>query len=127
MSTYKYDWGSNEYDTSEKRRIRAWCDRILHRARDPERVQNIFYRQDEPNISDHRPVCGGYIVEIKKVQHTERAKQLQIAKSLWIKEERRLLDDAQAFYLDVFEQFPATIQWTRLGLFPAILWLSIIL
>ena len=100
--TYKYDRRSDEYDTSEKRRIPAWCDRILHRARDPERVQNIFYRRYEPNISDHRPVCGGYTVEIKKVQHAERAKQLQIAKSLWVKEERNLLDEAQAFYLGVF-------------------------
>lgn len=100
--TYKYDRRSDEYDTSEKRRTPAWCDRILHRTRDPERVRNIFYRRYEPNISDHRPVCGGYVVEIKKVQHAERAKQLQIVKSLWVKEERRLLDKAQAFYLDVF-------------------------
>jgi hypothetical protein len=100
--TYKYNRGSDEYDTSEKRRIPAWCDRILYRARDPERVQNIFYRRCEPNISDHRPVCGGYTVEVKKFQHTERAKQVQIVKSLWVKEERKLLDDAQAFYLEVF-------------------------
>lgn len=100
--TYKYDRRSDEYDTSEKRRVPAWCDRILHRARDPERVRNIFYKRYEPNISDHRPVCGGYTVEIKKVQHVERAKQLQIVQSLWVKEERNLLDAAQAFYLDVF-------------------------
>jgi hypothetical protein len=100
--TYKYDLRSAEYDTSEKRRTPSWCDRILHRARDPERVRNISYRRYEPNISDHRPVCGGYIVEIKKVQHAERAKQLQIVKSLWVKEERRSLDRVQAFYLDVF-------------------------
>lgn len=100
--TYKYDRRSDEYDTSEKRRNPAWCDRILCRARDPDRVQNLFYTRYEPNISDHRPVCGGYTVEIKKVQHIERAKQLQIVKSLWVKEERRLLHGAQAFYLDVF-------------------------
>ena len=27
LPTYKYDMGSAEYDTSEKRRIPAWCDR----------------------------------------------------------------------------------------------------
>jgi hypothetical protein len=100
--TYKYDRRSDEYDTSEKRRVPAWCDRILYHARDPERVRNIFYKRYEPNISDHRPVCGGYTVDIKRVQHAERAKQLQLVKSLWVKEEKRLLDGAQAFYMDVF-------------------------
>ena len=28
LPTYKYDVGSAEYDTSEKRRIPAWCDRL---------------------------------------------------------------------------------------------------
>lgn len=54
--TYKYDRGSSEWDGSEKKRIPAWCDRILWRARSEDRVECTQYRRWEPTISDHRPV-----------------------------------------------------------------------
>lgn len=51
--TYKYDLGSNTYDTSEKMRIPAWTDRILWHG---ERAAQIFYDRAEIFSSDHRPV-----------------------------------------------------------------------
>ena len=55
--TYKYDQNSDKYDTSKKRRVPAWCDRILCEGG---RVQG--YRRCEIRYSDHRPVCATVII-----------------------------------------------------------------
>lgn len=69
--TYKYDVGTDTYDTSEKKRAPAWCDRILYRGRD--RVRQLDYRRHEVRVSDHRPVTGLFEMEIKKVKPKLRA------------------------------------------------------
>ncbi|KAL6879117.1 Endonuclease/exonuclease/phosphatase [Trichoderma novae-zelandiae] len=69
--TYKYDVGSDTYDTSEKRRSPAWCDRLLFRGRG--RVQQLDYRRHEVRVSDHRPVTGDFRLWVKKIRPKERA------------------------------------------------------
>jgi synaptojanin len=64
--TYKYDPGSNVYDTrykvtilnafqfsSEKARVPSWTDRILFKG---PRLQAIHYGRREIDVSDHKPV-----------------------------------------------------------------------
>lgn len=71
LPTYKYDPGTNNYDTSEKKRIPAWCDRILFRdsfstetrlntssARKP--LNQTFYGRFECLVSDHRPIASSF-------------------------------------------------------------------
>lgn len=69
--TYKYDVGTDNYDTSEKRRSPAWCDRLLYRGRG--RVQQLDYRRHEVRVSDHRPVSGSFRMWVKKVDPQKRA------------------------------------------------------
>jgi len=69
--TYKYDVGTDNYDTSEKKRAPAWCDRLLYRGRD--RVKQLDYRRHEVRVSDHRPVTGLFEMIIKTISPKERA------------------------------------------------------
>jgi endonuclease/exonuclease/phosphatase family metal-dependent hydrolase len=70
--TYKYDVGTDTYDTSEKRRSPAWCDRLLFRGRG--RMQQIDYLRHEVRVSDHRPVSGSFRMWVKRVDPRGRAK-----------------------------------------------------
>ena len=68
--TYKYDVGSDMYDTSEKKRAPAWCDRLLYRGHD--RIRQLDYRRHEVRVSDHRPVSGLFTMVVKRVSPKKR-------------------------------------------------------
>ena len=68
--TYKYDVGSDSYDTSEKRRTPAWCDRVLYRG--PGKIKQLDYRRHELRVSDHRPVTALFKMRIKQVLPDKR-------------------------------------------------------
>ncbi|KAI9351494.1 Endonuclease/exonuclease/phosphatase [Obelidium mucronatum] len=80
--TFKYNLNSNEYDTSEKKRVPAWCDRILYKSSGlggggggksnvlgagQDGIQLVSYERGECTMSDHRPVSALFMVRIKKV------------------------------------------------------------
>ena len=68
--TYKYDVGSDRYDTSEKHRSPAWCDRLLYRGAG--RIKQLHYQRHELRISDHRPVSGTFKMRIKSILPEQR-------------------------------------------------------
>ncbi|TIB96890.1 DNase I-like protein [Wallemia mellicola] len=70
--TYKYDRKTDVYDTSDKRRIPAWCDRILSRTVHLPRVNNLHYKRYEVNVSDHRPISAAFEIMTKKIDHKKR-------------------------------------------------------
>ncbi|KAL5117472.1 hypothetical protein ACEQ8H_004637 [Pleosporales sp. CAS-2024a] len=68
--TYKYDPGTDNYDTSEKQRSPAWCDRLLYRGLG--RIKQVEYRRhDSIKVSDHRPVSGKFKLRVKTI-HAKR-------------------------------------------------------
>jgi hypothetical protein len=72
--TYKYDVGTDTYDTSEKKRAPAWCDRILYRdGHNAKRIKQFDYRRHEVRVSDHRPVSALFEMTIKSIVPEKRA------------------------------------------------------
>jgi hypothetical protein len=69
--TYKYDVGTDTYDSSEKRRSPAWCDRLLYRGMG--RIKQIEYRRHEVKVSDHRPVSGVFKLRVKTIDPKRQA------------------------------------------------------
>ncbi|KAJ2880275.1 hypothetical protein FB639_002873, partial [Coemansia asiatica] len=90
--TYKYDVGTDRYDSSEKRRTPAWCDRVLFRPRGFRDIQQpahpfqgegdlqgqinpqIYRRQEDCRLSDHRPISATFAVKIKLIDREARAR-----------------------------------------------------
>jgi endonuclease/exonuclease/phosphatase family metal-dependent hydrolase len=79
--TYKYDVGTDNYDSSEKRRSPAWCDRILYRGRG--RIEQLDYKRHEVRVSDHRPVSARFKLTIKKISPKRRAQTWMGCQQRW--------------------------------------------
>lgn len=91
--TYKYDVGTDQYDTSEKKRSPAWCDRVLYRGLG--RVKQLEYRRHEVRASDHRPVSATFKVRVKTVLSQERAVTWEACQQDFQNEKRRLASEAR--------------------------------
>ena len=79
--TYKYDLFSDDYDTSEKCRVPAYCDRILFTRRKPGGTcpprgwsdgDIVSYTRADLKQSDHRPVLAVFDVQYRDVDTRDR-------------------------------------------------------
>lgn len=91
--TYKYNLHSDEYDTSEKRRAPAWCDRILYRGLGKVKMEE--YRRWEVKVSDHRPVSGRLRLRVKTVDANRRERVWQLCLQEFEQARRRVAQAVQ--------------------------------
>ncbi len=71
--TFKYNRESDQYDTSEKMRIPAYCDRILYRG---DRIQQHLYDRLEIKMSDHRPVIADFTAQVVNIDFSRLSQSL---------------------------------------------------
>ncbi|KAH8675997.1 SacI homology domain-containing protein [Xylariales sp. PMI_506] len=94
LPTYKFDIGTDIYDTSEKARIPAWTDRILRKGTN---IRQLSYNSAPLKFSDHRPVYATFQCIVSIVDEARRS---QISQELY---ERRKADVGQGTALDFDE------------------------
>ncbi|KAJ3349116.1 hypothetical protein GGF32_005792, partial [Allomyces javanicus] len=68
--TYKYNNGTHTYDTSEKNRIPAWCNRILYKSL--AKLNLVVYKRAELLVSDHKPVLALFRTPVTVVDHAKK-------------------------------------------------------
>ena len=68
--TYKYDRGTNDWDTSNLKRTPAWTDRVLWKG---DHIKQVWYQSDqEMKISDHKPVSALFQSDIKFINEEKK-------------------------------------------------------
>jgi hypothetical protein len=84
--TYKFDNGTDQYDTSEKNRVPAWTDRILYKGQG---LKQLEYHSADLKMSDHRPVYATFKVQCRIVEDTKREK---LAREIYEKKKNMIGD-----------------------------------
>ncbi len=65
LPSYKYDPGTDTFDTSEKKRTPAYCDRVMYFHAAEQHVRNLQYTcVNEVRVSDHKPVRSIFSLDV---------------------------------------------------------------
>ncbi|KAJ9101490.1 hypothetical protein QFC19_005141 [Naganishia cerealis] len=86
--TYKFDTGSDIYDTSEKQRIPAWTGRRLRLLiLGVEQLEQTSYDIAHVRTSDHRPVYATFKTEVHIIDHAKEDSIRAVLKKQLLKQE----------------------------------------
>ncbi|WFD02730.1 hypothetical protein MOBT1_001414 [Malassezia obtusa] len=99
--TYKFNKRSNDWDSSEKARVPAYCDRILWRSSSADTVQCTSYKRWDATISDHRPVSATFRVRAKAIDPARLAQAVQKTQAECGQYKQRVLIDTLHYYLSL--------------------------
>ncbi|CAK9295175.1 unnamed protein product [Gordionus sp. m RMFG-2023] len=78
--TYKYDPGTDNFDSSEKARVPSWCDRILWKSASSEKVNLLLYRSHLAlRLSDHKPVSALFNTKVHVIDQNKFKKAYEFA------------------------------------------------
>lgn len=78
LPTYRFDLGTDIFDSSEKARIPAWTDRILKKG--PNLRQLAYDSVTDIRFSDHRPVLGLFQCLVTSI---DQSKQEKLSRELY--------------------------------------------
>ncbi|GAA5932015.1 uncharacterized protein JCM15063_001101 [Sporobolomyces koalae] len=71
--TYKFDRGTNVYDSSEKQRVPSWTDRVLWLSLKRGEISATSYESHpDCSISDHKPVSAVLRIPVSVVDESKR-------------------------------------------------------
>ncbi|KAI8890412.1 DNase I-like protein [Backusella circina FSU 941] len=94
LPTYKFDIGTDTYDTSEKQRIPGWTDRILFKGN---QLKQLQYTRAELCTSHHRPVFAIFEAKIISLNNDAKTKlQKELYQSLSIMDAKSLNIDSES-------------------------------
>ncbi|KAI9486626.1 MAG: Endonuclease/exonuclease/phosphatase [Benjaminiella poitrasii] len=104
--TYKYDAGTNQYDTSEKRRAPSWTDRILwKKGRKDINKQNLkllsYSNCMKMMMSDHKPVRALMELNVRKIDsHRQKQTRDDLVKQLIDSKDEQPRGEISSSYVD---------------------------
>lgn len=90
LPTYKYDIGTDNFDTSKKNRIPSYTDRILFRSRHKNGISCLLYQSAfQIRDSDHKPVYGLYEVLLRPGMDNIPLSGGQFNREVWVEGNKR--------------------------------------
>ncbi|XP_078475196.1 uncharacterized protein LOC144736522 [Lampetra planeri] len=94
--TYKYDVGADTFDSSAKKRVPSYTDRVLCRARVPGEVNSLLYTSCRSiRTSDHRPVFALYSVKLRPGRDNIPLSAGKFVRDVYLEANRRRVQRSQ--------------------------------